>query len=415
MTFTFLARWQNRISVRAITIGFDKAATSVGVMDGRLPGRFQDGRVGRSEMSDKKTIQHYESMTSAEILAELDRLGIDARPTIDAVKAIVGAHKHHHGHAHVHLTAAMPRGYARPMATARNHAAALQRGFFSSHDEAIERLQHSESIDAAYVHFGEVSRFAIEVSRHRESWPQFTASLARASARSTVPVQSVVVYASRHWLTIGAAMHELATATRIELQRHHLADEARVLLCDRAISSEAVVYAMGEDDDSLDAAPVAELVRRLHGGTPGSFIAMHALADVFDRAITLGGHDAVKQWIMDHIAHDHVPRSLALHSLAAVRHRHPQFAASLLADVVLTADHVARQIAFSMIVEGYERSFGGVQQLRVPQFEHGEHPRFVPGAHHELDLFGHRVCGSALAHELEEEMNAANHRLRLWS
>jgi hypothetical protein len=314
-----------------------------------------------SEKLAMKTIQHYESMTAAEIKAELNRAGVEVQPTIDAIKAIVAQHLHHHRRG-VHPAwpiihappPAVSCGDARSLALA-NQPAALQRGFFSAFDQIAERLRNAATLDHAYIEARALTDAAIDVVPHRRLWPSFAGAFARLHRHCSPPAQHILADSLRHWRILGPCLLELATVS---------ADKASLRL----------------QHDVYAEAPAVDYITR---------------------------------WALRKASDHTVPLLFTIRSLAPLRDAHPHNAASLFTNLLLVTNRVGRLAVFASIVEGYERSFQGYRQIRVPHFGAGA-PQFVPGARHDLDLFGHSVCRLPIAHTLGEEMEWANQRLRLW-
>jgi hypothetical protein len=182
----------------------------------------------------------------------------------------------------------------------------------------------------------------------------------------------------------------------------------------------------GKERLYFDDPTVARLLDHQRGDALSTILSMYALSDVFHCATRFTmSKPREDQWevraIFTHALRQQLDDTAPSHFLTMemfekIRDNYPRFAGSVMADLAVAVGFKGRQSLFVCLAEGYEKSFGGAKQLKVPHFTGlGECPRFRPGKVHRLDTFAEEVCSSAMGRSMDREMEWANHRLARWA
>jgi hypothetical protein len=236
-----------------------------------------------------EAVQRYKTLPAAEIQAELDRLGIDAQPTVDAVKAIVaGITPRVAPRRILHKTPRVVRpAAARALTVARQrstvaamvpaaHETAPWRGFFCGASDfpargagveivAHEALGHlgavagelrtrcAADLDAAWPSAECVVEAGIEVAAHPSMWRPFTKRLGEIHGQSGPALQCMLVHALHQLLTLGPGIAAVAAAGAREFLGTASSPEARMLLIRLAQRHAALRGAVDEDLGPVDA------------------------------------------------------------------------------------------------------------------------------------------------------------------
>ncbi|HEX8170650.1 MAG TPA: hypothetical protein VF824_08935 [Thermoanaerobaculia bacterium] len=321
------------------------------------------------------------------------------------------------------------------------------------------RVCASDDLDALWPFAEAVVETGAEAARDACLWDDFSTWFAGAAASSPPTLQCMFVHALRQLFVLGPDARELATISALETLRRDPSPEARMLLIRFAHHNDQLQSAgrnlLGIVDtetrrtfSEIDAAKhdalqnfpklrrqraergffctssVATLMAALREDTLSRLLAMDALAEVYLCAATLIAQDPKPRQKEQHaifaarIAQQlrDEPRFLTIGSLELVRDRYPRFAALLLASLVDGALDEVRAAIFVCVAVGYERSFAGETQARTPTFQlDADAPSFRAATPHALDVFGHRVCESACAEELRQNMRWLNQRLERWA
>jgi hypothetical protein len=211
-----------------------------------------------------REIAHYEHMSPEEVQRQLDRLGIDPKPTIEAVTRLVREKLeewHSRGLLHpqkpfvTHVFAESPghdpmavvSGETAATAWDETHAIACrlrnagtlreQRAViletFEHHGVAADVLRTTRcavDLDAAWPLTESLEEAAIEVADQTSLWDVFSSAYASLAARSSTQFQCMLVHAVKELLERGAAAQHLAGRICAHMIAGDLSDDARVLL-----------------------------------------------------------------------------------------------------------------------------------------------------------------------------------------
>jgi hypothetical protein len=233
------------------------------MMSDKLDKRF---RPVITEAGIAEAVQRYKTLPSTEVQVELDRLGIDAQPTIDAVKAIVASVTPRVASRRtLHKTPRVVRpAAARVFAGTRRrsiearvqevpHETAPWRGFFCREAEILSyNTSAATVVHEAFEHLGAVAgdlrihcaadldavwpsaecivEAGIEVAAHPTMWRPFTKRLAEIHEQSGTASRCMLVHVLHQLFALGPATAEIATASALEFLRTFSSPDARMLL-----------------------------------------------------------------------------------------------------------------------------------------------------------------------------------------
>lgn len=241
-----------------------------------------------------REIAHYEQMPPEEVQRQLHRLGIDPKPTIEAVTRLVRKKLeewHSRGLLHPQETlvadtaASSARHHERVIATGETAATAwdethalasrLRRAetpgeqrmvileAFEHHGVAVDALRTSCAVDldAAWPVTESLEEAAIEVAENPAIWDVYASAYASLAARSAPTFQCMLVHAVKELLDRGPAAQRLAARICSEMIVSELSADARILLI-RLANRHIIVKT--HIADALE--PIGADVRHLYAG-----------------------------------------------------------------------------------------------------------------------------------------------------
>jgi hypothetical protein len=386
-----------------------------------------------------------------------------------------GRRTHHRVHTSVETLSPAPRVFSWAsthdftdglVALRREHAPLEEQGAWISWQ--FERLADAVSalgnrcyadLDLAWPAIEALQETVVELTD--DHFRFFAEGAADFSARVPIPVKCMLIHGLSIVFERGGRSARLATHAFREVLRRDGADESRLLV---SMLADQYPDLRAELHDELDRVYAPAVIRtrvdvevarreavdvlqrlRITGaehqyfGHPTivrlldhhradalpSILSMYALGDVFHCATRfLLGKPLQQQWEMrsaftdklrKQLTDDAPSHFLTMEMFERIRDYYPRFVASVMADLAPTLGARGRQSLFVCITEGYEKTYAGAKQPRVPQFVHiDDSPQFIPGKTHRLDLFAEEICSANIGGQMRAEMGWANRRLARW-